>query len=223
VTQILIQRLQDQVEQLKGALGADKGFTGKVRSAFGLEQDSAVILGMLYKRDFVSREALYTVLCSDKTESDWLEPKTLDVLIFKIRKRIKEHAIVIETEIGEGWSMPAGSKAIMRALVDPSHDEIVQRYKSVFGLQPKQARILALMMDRPAVTASGMLDIAPSFGVARVHIHRMRRALSPFGIEISGSNGRWSLSDSARTKVRSSSLVTFGNDIFEPHAVMDGR
>src|SRR6185312_1844830 len=115
---------------------------------------------------------------------------------------------VIETEIGEGWSMPADSKAIMRALVDPSHDEMIERYRHAFSLQPKQAQILALMMDRPAITASGLRDIVKSFDAARWHVQQIRYALSPINVTVSSSFGRWSLCDSSKQAIRTNLLTT---------------
>lgn len=210
-----IQRLQDRVAELEHILGLDRTLTSKIREMFALEPEHAALLAVLYRREFVTRDALYAVLCSDKPECDWPDIKTMDNRIFKIRRKLEGHGITIDTTVGEGWSMPAQSRATMRMLIEPRHDEVVERYRSVFGLQPKQAQILALMMDKPAVTMSGLRHITSSFNAAYWHIAQIRGALDEYEIEVSTSCGRWSLPEMAKEIIRKEMLQSFPKRKFE--------
>lgn len=194
-----VQRLKDRIEQLQAVIGADADLTGRIREAFELDQDQAVILGMLYKRSFVTRDGLYTVLYGDLPDCQMPNDKTLDARTFKLRKVLNDRGVEIMTKCGEGWSISSGAKEIVRrAVEEPTAEEIEQRYQDAFGLQPKQARILALMMERDFVTAVSLLHIVNGYGAARLQIHRMRRTLQVYQIEITGRYGKWSLSPRAR-------------------------
>jgi len=198
-----LQRLQDRVQQLLEVIGADDDLSARLMAAFGLaEKDHAIMLGLLYRRDLVTRDGLYTVLYGDEAEHEWPNDKIMDQRLFKLRASLKVHSIEVETVRALGWRISRDAKAaIKRAVEGPTHEEIVERYRIAFGLQPKQARILALMMERPAVTAVNLQDIVNGYGAARLQIHRMRRTLAPFGVDIIGNHGRWSLGTSDRAIV----------------------
>jgi hypothetical protein len=216
---IELQRVQDRVQQLLEVLGADEDLSARLMAAFGLaEKDHAVMLGMLYRRDVVTRDGLYTVLYGDEAEHEWPNDKIMDQRLFKLRASLKVHSIEVETVRALGWRISKEAKAsIKRTVEGPTHEEIVERYRSAFGLQPKQARILALMMGRPAVTAVSLQDIVSGYGAARLQIHRMRRTLAPFGIDIIGNHGRWSLGTSDRSIVE-----TMGNAFCNRRPILVG-
>jgi hypothetical protein len=109
-----VQRLQDRVDQLLNVLGAHQSLTDRLRAVYGLDVEVAVMFGMLYRRDFVTRDGLYTVMYEDRPECDWPEEKVLDVHLFKLRKAIQGSGIEIVTKWGAGWSMPAASKALVK-------------------------------------------------------------------------------------------------------------
>lgn len=201
-----LQRLRDRVDQLQAIIGVDRSTTGRLRDAFGLEIEQAETVGMLYARDFVTRDGLFTVLYGGRPESEWPNDKSLDALMSKLRKRLGEHGITVETKWGEGWFLPPASRSVIRQVIAPNEEDTVERYRQAFGLQPKQARILVMMLERPSVTAVTLQGLVNGYGAARLQIHRMRRRLEPFGITIVGSYGRWSLPEASRL-----SLETLGN------------
>jgi hypothetical protein len=113
-----LQTLRDRVEELERAVGVDQGLTTRLRIAFGIEPALAPILGMLFKRNFVTHDSLYTVLYAGRLECDWPQPKIMDVQICKLRRKLKRFGIVIKTQWGEGWSMSVADKAKVRAVLD---------------------------------------------------------------------------------------------------------
>lgn len=203
-----VRTLQEQIEQLKSALGADRSFAGKLREAFGLEPDLATSLATLYSRPFVTRDTLYTILYSDKPEGECPAVKILDVNICKLRKKVKEAGIEIVTRWSEGWFLPQESKTIIRQTIAPTSDEKVEKYRSAFGLQPKQAKILAVLMDRPSINANSIKEFAATNSLARVQIYFIKRQLSVFGIALESRAGRWTIPEGSKI-----SLITIINDI----------
>ncbi len=109
----LVQRLRDRIEQLEGQLCVDRSTVGRMREAFGLEPIHAQILGMLFSREFVTRDGLYTVLYEGRPECEWPGEKMLDVQMCKLRSALKRAGleIVIETKWGEGWHIGRDDKA----------------------------------------------------------------------------------------------------------------
>jgi hypothetical protein len=124
VTEIMIQRLQDQVEQLKGLLGIDRPQTERISVVFGLDIEQATVLGMLYRREFVTRDGLYTVMYDARPECDQPEPKILDIHMCRLRKTLKPMGIAFSTKWGAGWHMPAASKAVIRQKLEAHQAEI---------------------------------------------------------------------------------------------------
>ena len=113
------QSLLDRIEQLETLLGADRSNTARLREAFRLEPLHAQMLGMLLAREFVTREGLFTVLYGARPESEWPDDKQLDVLLCKVRDRLRKCGITIKivTMAGEGWSMPSADKAKLSAML----------------------------------------------------------------------------------------------------------
>lgn len=124
MTEIRIRRLQDRIEQYEEVLGIGKSTTERLREIFGLEPERAVMLGLIYKREFVTRDGCYTVMYEGRPECDWPEEKVLDVHLCMVRKRLKPYGIKIVTRFGAGWFMPAESKAIVRAKLEASQVEM---------------------------------------------------------------------------------------------------
>lgn len=112
----LIERLKDRIEQLEEVIGVDRSMTTRIREALKLEPLKAQIVGMLLSRDFVTRDGLYTVLYAGRPECEWPDEKVLDAQICKLRPHLSAHGVEIETKWGDGWSMPSGSKTILRKL-----------------------------------------------------------------------------------------------------------
>ena len=107
------QALLDRIEQLETLLSVDRSATGQLREVFKLEPLHAQMLGMLLKREFVTRDGLYTVLYEGRPECEWPDEKILDVQMCKMRAHLKKHGhdITIITKWGEGWQLSKADKA----------------------------------------------------------------------------------------------------------------
>lgn len=118
------QHLHDRITALEEILGQDQSLTGRLRDAYQLEPIHAQILGMLYKRDFVTRDGLYTVLYEGRPESEWPEEKILDVQMCKLRKHLKKRGekIIIATKWGQGWVLSQDSRSAIKAKLGPRPD-----------------------------------------------------------------------------------------------------
>lgn len=118
------QHLSDRIAALEEVLGQDQSLTSRLRDAYHLEPIHAQILGMLYKRDFVTRDGLYTVLYEGRPESDWPEEKILDVQMCKLRAHLRKRGdkIVIATKWGQGWVMSQASREVIKATLGRKPD-----------------------------------------------------------------------------------------------------
>lgn len=124
MTEIVVQRLRDRVEQLEGVLGVGKPQTERLREIFGLEPERSVMLGMIYAREFVTRDGCYTVLYEGRPECDWPAEKVLDGHLCAIRKSLRQYGAQVVTKSGSGWHMPPASKAIIREKLQAHQIEI---------------------------------------------------------------------------------------------------
>lgn len=107
------QTLRDRIASLEEVLGQDQDLNSQLRDLYGLERLHAQMLGMLYRRDFVTRDGLYTVLYEGRPEVEWPEEKILDVQMCKLRRHLRRvaPAIIIQTKWGEGWRLLRDSRA----------------------------------------------------------------------------------------------------------------
>lgn len=124
MTEIMVQRLKDRIEQLEDVLGVGKPMTERLALSFGIDIELGVFLGMLYRRQFVTREGLYTVMYEGRPECDWPEPKVLDIHLCRLRKVLRTHGATVVTKWGAGWHMPADSKAIIRERLEAHQIEL---------------------------------------------------------------------------------------------------
>ena len=113
-----VERLKCQIEQLETVIGVDRSATGKLRQALGLEPDQASILGMLLKRDFVTRDGLCTVMYAGRPECDWPDEKVLDVQFCRLRATLKKWDVAIQTARGEGWFMSKPDKKRLQERIE---------------------------------------------------------------------------------------------------------
>ncbi|NNM75032.1 helix-turn-helix domain-containing protein [Enterovirga aerilata] len=81
---------------------------------FRLTPAEGRLLAVLFARKEITRTALYAALYG--AESD-VEPKTLDVLVCKIRAKLKPYQIRIETLWGRGYSLPSESVAALASAI----------------------------------------------------------------------------------------------------------
>lgn len=68
------------------------------------------MLRFIVRREVVTKDAamihLYGLRCADEVP----QPKILDVMVCRIKKRLKPHNITIENVWGVGWKMPRDDK-----------------------------------------------------------------------------------------------------------------
>lgn len=114
-----VERLRDYIEQLEGVLGVDPNSTSALRRAFPkMEPDPARMLAMLMRRDFVTRDGLYTVMYAARPECDWPDAKVIDVQFCRLRHHLDPHGITIQTVRSEGWFMSKADKAKVRLALE---------------------------------------------------------------------------------------------------------
>lgn len=64
------------------------------------------VFGVLVNRDLATKDAVMAALYSDRLDADAdVEPKIVDVLICKIRKKVARFGIEVRTVWGQGWSI----------------------------------------------------------------------------------------------------------------------
>lgn len=114
-----VERLRERVEQLEGVIGLDRSGKSKLSEAFPtMEPGLAEILAMLLKRDFVTRDGLYTVTYGARPEVDQPDERVLDVQICRLRAHLKPFGITFETATDAGWFMPKPQKTKLRAAIE---------------------------------------------------------------------------------------------------------
>lgn len=106
--------LRDKLARLEETLGI-RIETPLVLRLTGQE---AKVFGILFKRELVTKVQALDVLYGHLPEQDEAEIKIVDVFVCKMRKKLKPFEIDIETVWGQGYRMPAQSKAIAAALLE---------------------------------------------------------------------------------------------------------
>lgn len=94
--------LRERVRQLEAALLADQEW--RAPRIFNLTRTEERILAGLVARGTVSKSRLMLVLY-DGRAGDAPQPKIFDVLICKLRKKLRPYDITIETIWGEGYKL----------------------------------------------------------------------------------------------------------------------
>jgi DNA-binding response OmpR family regulator len=112
-------QLRERIDQLETVIGFNRKATAQVADAFPkMEPALAEILSMLLKRDFVTRDGLYTVLYGARADVDMPDEKVMDTQICRLRAHLKKHDVTFETAKDSGWFMPKPQKARVRALIE---------------------------------------------------------------------------------------------------------
>lgn len=107
-----LEQLRDKVEQLQAALGMNIALP----NVFGMTPIKEKILGLLIKREIVSREMFLDALYAGKaTEPD---PKTVEVHLSRVRRMIAPYEVSIKNRFGVGWYIPAADKLKLKTLME---------------------------------------------------------------------------------------------------------
>jgi len=105
-----LERLRDRVEQLEEALGINL----ELPNELGLTPLETKILGMLVKRDIINRDVMFAGLYSDRLENHQPDPKTIDVHICKLRKKLKSIGVRVYSRYGVGYYLDKEAKEKLR-------------------------------------------------------------------------------------------------------------
>ncbi|MGE4340332.1 MAG: helix-turn-helix domain-containing protein [Pigmentiphaga sp.] len=107
-----VQELEDRNEQLEGLLSAPVA----APMLEILTPTEGIVVGLLMKRELVTRDQLMVAIYSAHPESKVADEKVCDVFVCKIRKKLSDFGVTILTRRGMGWVLPPESKEIMRSL-----------------------------------------------------------------------------------------------------------
>lgn len=105
-----LEQLRDRVEQLEGVIGLSL----HLPNALNLTPLKSRIVGILMNREIVSRDMFLDTIYGDKPEPD---PKTIEVHITQIRRKLSPHGIDIKNHYGVGWYLSAPDKAKLKTLI----------------------------------------------------------------------------------------------------------
>lgn len=109
--------LRDRIAELEELLG----LTAAMPAMIALTKHEAMLLGIVLKREFVSKTAAMMALYGRLDETP--DTKIVDVFLSHLRKKLNAHGIKIETKWGEGIFMDAANKALVRALMQKAIDD----------------------------------------------------------------------------------------------------
>lgn len=113
--------LLDRIEALEQELGLKTEFPPE----FSIPRNMMPLLGILLKREIISREGALIAIYSGMPNSWGKEPdpKIIDVFICKLRTRLKKYGIKVSCKWGLGYFMDGENKRRLRELIAQSRAE----------------------------------------------------------------------------------------------------
>ena len=105
--------LRDRIETLESLLG----LTFDYPPILGLTGQEGRLFRFLVSRDVLTKDAALTCLYSHRPDGDEAEAKIVDVLIYKLRRKLKPFGIAISTQWGIGYFMTNEAKAAVALLM----------------------------------------------------------------------------------------------------------
>ncbi len=106
-----VARLTEELRQVKEAFFGELPFLEREAPALRLTPTERRLLAALYRADrLLTRRALHIAVSGIEPES---HEKTIDVLLSKLRRKLKPHSVDIENVWGEGFRMGASGRAIV--------------------------------------------------------------------------------------------------------------
>ena len=103
-------RLRDRIEELERLMGMRM----VAPRLFGLTRREADMLGILLRRQVMTHAHLFEAIWGGDSERS---VKIVEVVVCKLRAKLRPHGIAIRTEYGVGYFIPPDSKATARALI----------------------------------------------------------------------------------------------------------
>lgn len=107
----------DELRARIAELEEELGLAAQPPPIFDLTTQEAVMFGVLLKTANPRRSTFMAALYSGDAD-DPPDEKIIDVMICKLRKKLVPFGIMIETNWGEGFSMPEQSKVRARELTE---------------------------------------------------------------------------------------------------------
>lgn len=101
-----LERMRQRVDALTEVIGLKE----PLPAHWSLSPSQSIIVTVLMRRDFVSREVLMQLVYSNRDEPP--DDRALDRMISKARDRLSPHGVTIENLYGRGWRIPPECKAI---------------------------------------------------------------------------------------------------------------
>jgi DNA-binding response OmpR family regulator len=103
-------RLRDRVEELERLIG----LRTLPPRLWGLTRREADVLGILLRRQVMTHAQLFEAIWGGDSERDI---KIVEVVVCKLRAKLRPHGIAIHTEYGVGYFIPPDAKATARAQI----------------------------------------------------------------------------------------------------------
>jgi DNA-binding winged helix-turn-helix (wHTH) protein len=120
-----LEQLRDRVEQLEGVLGLNLHLP-----SLNLTALQSKIFGIMMTREIVSRDMFLDAIYGDRPEPD---PKTIEVHLTLLRRKLSPHGICIRNSYGIGWYLTAADKAKLTAISTPTHTERGEHERATSG------------------------------------------------------------------------------------------
>ena len=109
-----VEALRDALEAMRGALASDAGV--KIIELAKLTYSERMLLGLLMRRNRATKDQMMTMLYADRPDEE-PDSKILDVMICKMRKKLRPHGVEIRTIHGAGYELPSTSREKIKALM----------------------------------------------------------------------------------------------------------
>ena len=103
-------RLRDRIEELERLIGMRM----VPPRLWGLTQREAEVFGILLRRQVMTHAQLFEAIWGGDSERN---DKNVEVVVCKLRAKLRPHGIAIRTEYGVGYFIPPDSKAAARAQI----------------------------------------------------------------------------------------------------------
>jgi len=119
----LVEKLEAENEELRARvarLEETLGMRIETPLQLRLTRQEGRVFGILLKRELVTKIQALDALYGHLPEQDEAKIKIIDVFVCHMRRKLKPFAIEIETVWGQGYRMPAASKALAAELLDQS-------------------------------------------------------------------------------------------------------
>ena len=103
-------RLRDRIEELERLVGMRM----VPPRLWGLTRQEGEVLGILLRRQVMTHAQLFEAIWGGDSERN---AKVVEVVVCKLRAKLRRHGIAIRTEYGVGYFVPPDSKATARAQI----------------------------------------------------------------------------------------------------------